>query len=330
MAYLFVLNGSSRCKAFPLAGDAVVVGKSPECDVRIDDPWISWTHARLVREGDAWVVEDLDSTNGTYLNTEPVVRGTARDEDVIFFGRTHAMLVVSDRLPSAPPSGRFPKPRQQRPHVSGDDLDLLMSAVGGAVPSPERGDPREAGDDDEAERTMRLAFPLDDVDIDVPFHVLEELDEEDDTEVERDAFAAPPPEQRGVDDDSLPGLGGSFGAFESTDSMFGEPTPHLDLGLDRLSSPGGMVIDVADLVASSTSGRRAPGAVPPVPGSHGRGAAPPDSPYAAAIPGSGAQAELQARDQEIQRLRDALVERDEEIRRLREQLLRLKERYIDF
>jgi hypothetical protein len=63
-------------KLYPL--DAVTsIGRDPDNAVMIPDPRVSARHARLVRRGGAWWVEDLGSTNGTILNDTPVA-GPAR------------------------------------------------------------------------------------------------------------------------------------------------------------------------------------------------------------------------------------------------------------
>jgi hypothetical protein len=45
-----------------------ILGRSEGADIRLEDPFASSRHARISREGDVLVIEDLDSTNGTYLN----------------------------------------------------------------------------------------------------------------------------------------------------------------------------------------------------------------------------------------------------------------------
>jgi pSer/pThr/pTyr-binding forkhead associated (FHA) protein len=49
---------------------SMVVGRAPECDVRIDDTYASQQHARLFGKNGAWYVEDLGSTNGTFVNDQ--------------------------------------------------------------------------------------------------------------------------------------------------------------------------------------------------------------------------------------------------------------------
>ena len=51
-----------------LGGRRVVIGRSRDCDIVIDDPNISRRHAELRRDGDGWLVADLGSTNGVKVN----------------------------------------------------------------------------------------------------------------------------------------------------------------------------------------------------------------------------------------------------------------------
>lgn len=50
----------------------VLLGRDPACDVCLDDPTVSGQHARLSFHHNQWWLEDLHSTNGTFLNEEPV------------------------------------------------------------------------------------------------------------------------------------------------------------------------------------------------------------------------------------------------------------------
>ncbi|MEM9714657.1 MAG: FHA domain-containing protein [Actinomycetota bacterium] len=53
-------------------GDEVTLGRAPGCQVRVEDDYVSQLHARLHVEGDQVVVEDLGSTNGTFVGDERV------------------------------------------------------------------------------------------------------------------------------------------------------------------------------------------------------------------------------------------------------------------
>jgi hypothetical protein len=51
-------------------GEGAVLGRGDQAEIRLEDPFASSRHARLLRQGGVIVLEDLGSTNGTYLNEE--------------------------------------------------------------------------------------------------------------------------------------------------------------------------------------------------------------------------------------------------------------------
>jgi pSer/pThr/pTyr-binding forkhead associated (FHA) protein len=51
-------------------GDGAVMGRGEQAEIRLEDPFASSRHASLMRQGSMIVIEDLGSTNGTYLNEE--------------------------------------------------------------------------------------------------------------------------------------------------------------------------------------------------------------------------------------------------------------------
>jgi len=82
MAVLRVLKGQNPGQLLPLEGDSIVLGRHPECDVVLEIGAVSRQHARLIRAGDDFYVEDLNSRNGTFLNDEMVAgRQRLREND---------------------------------------------------------------------------------------------------------------------------------------------------------------------------------------------------------------------------------------------------------
>ena len=63
--------GLSAGSAYDLS-DGALLGRGDQADIRLEDGFASSRHARLVPQGDVMVLEDLGSTNGTYLNGEPL------------------------------------------------------------------------------------------------------------------------------------------------------------------------------------------------------------------------------------------------------------------
>jgi FHA domain-containing protein/uncharacterized protein DUF1707 len=71
----------------PPSADAVTVGRSRDCDVVVGEETVSRFHAELChRDGDTWVVRDLDSTNGTWLNGARVREARVGRGDVLWLG----------------------------------------------------------------------------------------------------------------------------------------------------------------------------------------------------------------------------------------------------
>jgi pSer/pThr/pTyr-binding forkhead associated (FHA) protein len=69
--------------------DGLEIGRAEACQVRIDDTYASQHHARLSTRDGAWVLEDLGSTNGTYLNDRRVGSpAEVHAGDVVKIGKT--------------------------------------------------------------------------------------------------------------------------------------------------------------------------------------------------------------------------------------------------
>ena len=75
-------------RRYPLKGVLVSLGRGTANDIRVNDPGMSRRHAELLWNGELWMVRDCGSTNGTYLNGEPVTQHILIDGDVIECGTT--------------------------------------------------------------------------------------------------------------------------------------------------------------------------------------------------------------------------------------------------
>jgi len=69
---LVVTEGPLRGTTLPLGASAVLIGRAPSCTLVLDDDYSSSRHARIFPQGGQWFVEDLGSTNGTFLSDERV------------------------------------------------------------------------------------------------------------------------------------------------------------------------------------------------------------------------------------------------------------------
>jgi hypothetical protein len=86
---LVVTAGSMAGTRLRLGGGPVLIGRADDSTLVLDDDYASARHARLVRQGDGYAVEDLGSTNGTYLDRTRVSATTPVPVGVpIRIGRT--------------------------------------------------------------------------------------------------------------------------------------------------------------------------------------------------------------------------------------------------
>jgi diguanylate cyclase (GGDEF)-like protein len=97
-----VLAGEQLGKIVAVEGD-LVIGRGEHADVRFTDPGISWRHARLLRREDAVFVEDLGSTNGTFVHGQRVSqpRRLTDGDQIRLGGHTVLKYFVADRLEEA-------------------------------------------------------------------------------------------------------------------------------------------------------------------------------------------------------------------------------------
>jgi pSer/pThr/pTyr-binding forkhead associated (FHA) protein len=69
---LVVTEGSLRGTSIALGQAPILIGRAPECTLVLEDDYASGRHARFSLQGGTWVLEDLGSTNGTFLGRSKV------------------------------------------------------------------------------------------------------------------------------------------------------------------------------------------------------------------------------------------------------------------
>jgi len=91
-----ILNFDERkLQEWAVGTHPVSIGRLPGNTVVIDHPAVSGRHARVSREGSEYVLEDLQSTNGTFVHDKPIVRHTLLEGDVIVLGRHTLSFTLS-------------------------------------------------------------------------------------------------------------------------------------------------------------------------------------------------------------------------------------------
>ena len=69
---LVVTEGPNQGQVVPLELQPILMGRGSDAALRLDDDYVSTRHARIASNGEQWFVEDLGSTNGTYLGSQRV------------------------------------------------------------------------------------------------------------------------------------------------------------------------------------------------------------------------------------------------------------------
>jgi FHA domain len=85
---LIIRSGGGRVgQSFPLHGERMTIGRSPDAEVFLDDVTVSRDHAVLVRRSGAWYLDDSGSLNGTYVNRRRVDSHKLEDGDELQIGK---------------------------------------------------------------------------------------------------------------------------------------------------------------------------------------------------------------------------------------------------
>ena len=85
---LVIRSGGNRTgQSFPLQGERMMIGRSPDAAIFLDDVTVSRDHAVLVRRSGAWFLDDSGSLNGTYVNRRRVDSHRLEDGDELQIGK---------------------------------------------------------------------------------------------------------------------------------------------------------------------------------------------------------------------------------------------------
>jgi len=96
-AYLMVTKGEALGRIFPLLHNTVVIGRGVDCDIQLSDPSVSSRHTRILNRPFGFDVEDLGSTNGTFVDGHPVTSGTLSSGQVLKVGGVELKLLLDRR-----------------------------------------------------------------------------------------------------------------------------------------------------------------------------------------------------------------------------------------
>ncbi|WP_018411824.1 FHA domain-containing protein [Methyloversatilis thermotolerans] len=130
MAKLILSMDGLVLKELPLSKERTTIGRKPHNDIQIDNLAISGEHAVIVTILNDSFLEDLNSTNGTYVNGQPIKKHFLQNNDVVELGK-YRLKYIND-TPSQAPSPDFEKTMVLRP-------DMMRKPPADAPAAPARG-----------------------------------------------------------------------------------------------------------------------------------------------------------------------------------------------
>jgi len=109
MIKLVMKIGANEIKTIESDKDELTIGRNPANDIVVDNLAVSDRHARIIRGEDGYVLQDLDSTNGSFVNEKKISQVILQAKDTINIGK-HILEVakLSPRSSEAGRQGRAP------------------------------------------------------------------------------------------------------------------------------------------------------------------------------------------------------------------------------
>lgn len=137
MATLRIVQGVEPNKTFALESDRSTIGRSSDCEVALDVAAVSRRHAVVVRQGDAYLAEDLGSRNGTFVNGQRILAPTP--------------LSHGDRIVVCDQEFAFETPEMAKPSLLGG---RPSSATSSLVELVDESAEEQSGDESASDRVM--------------------------------------------------------------------------------------------------------------------------------------------------------------------------------
>ncbi|WP_206811805.1 FhaA domain-containing protein [Paradesulfitobacterium ferrireducens] len=93
--FLEIIEGPDTGKIFPLTEGSFYIGRHTQCELILSDPEVSRRHAALTQSEQGWMLDDLGSTNGTWVNNQRITLNAVAPGDRIQLGQT--VMVIKRR-----------------------------------------------------------------------------------------------------------------------------------------------------------------------------------------------------------------------------------------
>ena len=146
---LFLMRDQKERRRVPVEQDVATIGRGEGCDLRIPLGDVSRKHCSLIKSDDGLVIQDIGSSNGTYVNGKRVQEASLRPGDLIRVGSLRFVVQI-DGKPSDSELEDYSTSAEQTVPESPDDDEAGASESGQSQAS---GPPKSSGPKPKAKRT---------------------------------------------------------------------------------------------------------------------------------------------------------------------------------
>ena len=110
MPVLKLSIGESLLREVPIGTEPITIGRSPQSEIFIDNPAVSFRHAKIFSDGGIYYVQDMNSLNGTFLNGLRITQAPLSHGDIVMVGK-HSVRFSMDRPGAKPAEPLHREPR---------------------------------------------------------------------------------------------------------------------------------------------------------------------------------------------------------------------------
>lgn len=123
MVKLLLKFNAAVIKEYPFDKNEITIGRKSENDIVIDNPAVSGRHARIINQAGSFVIEDLNSTNGTFMHDRKILKANLHHKDEVSIAK-HSLVFINEIEEQMPPT-----PAAQ---ATSSDSTIVMSPTSGA------------------------------------------------------------------------------------------------------------------------------------------------------------------------------------------------------
>jgi pSer/pThr/pTyr-binding forkhead associated (FHA) protein len=118
-------------RSYTFAQKQISIGRDPESDIFLDNAGVSRNHAKFELTPGGFVVEDLGSANGTFLNDEQIAKKSVADDDIVRVGKFALWLNLGEDQRTKSASSKKVSTTQDQGTVvlSNDQIDRMLSTI---------------------------------------------------------------------------------------------------------------------------------------------------------------------------------------------------------